>query len=145
MTVQDALHLASQVALDLIEVNPQADPPVCRIADYGRMRYDASKKEKTARKGQKTNELKQMRFRPHINEHDLESKTNKIRQFINQGHKVKLTVRFRGRELAHPNLGFELLKRVATSMKNEIRLESTPVTQGREITMTLIPSQRDTS
>jgi translation initiation factor IF-3 len=145
MTVRDALRLATQAALDLIEVKPQAEPPVCRIADYGRTQYQASKKDKAARRGQKTNDLKQIRFRPHINDHDLESKTNKIRQFIKQCHKVKLTVRFRGREIAHSNLGSDLLRRIATSMTDEVKLESKPKNQGRDITMTLILTQRDSS
>lgn len=131
--------------MDLIEVSPNAEPPVCRIDDHGRLKFQANKRERIAKKGQKTNDLKEIRLRPNIDSHDLASKTAKVKQFIEAGHKVKLTVRFRGRELAHQNLGLDLLRRIANDMKDTIRLEAAPSTQGRSITMTVIPAKRDTA
>ena len=106
--------------LDLVEVAPNADPPVARLLDYGKLRYLSSKKERETRKSQKSNELKEVRFRPNIGVHDFDAKLRKVRQFIGNGDKVKLTVRFRGREAVHNDLGLSLLKRVAEELKDDI-------------------------
>lgn len=140
MTVSDALSRARMHDLDLVEVAPNADPPVARLLDYGKLRYLSSKKERETRKSQKSNELKEVRFRPNIGTHDFDAKMRKVRQFINHGDKVKLTVRFRGREAVHQENGLFLLKKVAEEMKDEIRLEQQPSMEGRAMSMVLIPS-----
>ena len=140
MTVSDALSRARMNDLDLVEVAPNADPPVARLLDYGKLRYLSSKKERETRKSQKSNELKEVRFRPNIGTHDFDAKMRKVKQFIGNGDKVKLTVRFRGREAVHQQNGLSLLKKVAEEMKDEIRLEQQPSMEGRAMSMVLIPS-----
>ncbi|MXZ91211.1 MAG: translation initiation factor IF-3 [Chloroflexi bacterium] len=140
MTVSDALSRARMHDLDLVEVAPNADPPVARLLDYGKLRYLTSKKERETRKSQKSNELKEVRFRPNIGTHDFDAKMRKVKQFIGNGDKVKLTVRFRGREAVHQQNGLSLLKKVAEEMKDEIRLEQQPSMEGRAMSMVLIPS-----
>lgn len=140
MTVSDALSRARMNDLDLVEVAPNADPPVARLLDYGKLRYLSSKKERETRKSQKSNELKEVRFRPNIGTHDFDAKLRKVRQFIGNGDKVKLTVRFRGREAVHQQNGLSLLKRVAEELKDDIRLEQQPSMEGRAMSMVLIPS-----
>ena len=140
MTVSDALSRARMHDLDLVEVAPNAEPPVARLLDYGKLRYLSSKKERETRKTQKSNELKEVRFRPNIGTHDFDAKMRKVRQFIGHGDKVKLTVRFRGREAVHQENGLALLKKVAEEMKDEIRLEQQPSMEGRAMSMVLIPS-----
>jgi translation initiation factor IF-3 len=140
MTVSDALSRARTNDLDLVEVAPNADPPVARLLDYGKLRYLSSKKERETRKSQKSNELKEVRFRPNIGTHDFDAKLRKVRQFIGNGDKVKLTVRFRGREAVHQDHGLSLLKRVAEELKDDIRLEQQPSMEGRAMSMVLIPS-----
>ncbi len=144
MTVPDALARARTNELDLVEVAPNADPPVCRLLDYGKLRYLTSKKERETRKSQKSNELKEVRFRPNIGVHDFDSKLRKVRQFIGNGDKVKLTVRFRGREAVHQQIGLSLLKRVAEDLKDDVRLEHAPSMEGRAMSMVLIPSPTST-
>jgi translation initiation factor IF-3 len=140
MTIDKALQLARSQDLDLVEVAPNADPPVVRVLDYGKLRYLSSKKERESKRGQKSTELREIRFRPNIGEHDLEAKMRKVREFIEDGAKVKLTVRFRGREAVHQQLGLSVLKRIADDMKDEVRLERPPSIEGRALSMTLIPS-----
>ncbi len=140
MTMPDALARARASELDLVEVAPNADPPVARLLDYGKLRYLSSKKERETRKSQKSNELKEVRFRPNIGVHDFDAKLRKVRQFIGNGDKVKLTVRFRGREAVHQEHGLTLLKRVADELKDDIRLEHAPAMEGRAMSMVLIPS-----
>ena len=113
MDLARALQLARDADVDLVEVAPNSDPPVCRLLDYGKLLYLTSKKERESKKGQRSTEQKEVRFRPNIGSHDLDAKTRKIREFISDGSKVKLTVRFRGREAAHQQLGLSVLKRVA--------------------------------
>ncbi len=139
MTVPDALSRARTSDLDLVEVAPNADPPVARLLDYGKLRYLTSKKERETRKSQKSNELKEVRFRPNIGVHDFDAKLRKVRQFIGNGDKVKLTVRFRGREAVHQDHGLSLLKRVADELKDDVRLEHAPSMEGRAMSMVLIP------
>ena len=140
MDVRRALELARDADVDLVEVAPNSDPPVCRILDYGKLRYLTSKKERESKKGQKSNDLREVRFRPNIGTHDLDSKTRKVRELILDGSKVKLTVRFRGREAAHQQLGLVVLKRVADELKDEVKLEKAPALEGRALSMILIPS-----
>jgi translation initiation factor IF-3 len=140
MPIERALQLARDQDLDLVEVAPNADPPVVRVLDYGKLRYLSSKKERESKKGQKSTELREIRFRPNIGEHDLEAKMRKVREFIEDGAKVKLTVRFRGREAVHQQLGLSVLKRIADDLKDEVRLERPPAMEGRALSMTLIPS-----
>ena len=140
MTLGDAIQMARQQELDLVEVSPNADPPVARMLDYGKLRYLYSKKERESRKSQKSTELREVRFRPNIGQHDLEAKLRKVKEFIGDGAKVKLTVRFRGRESVHQQVGLGLLKRVAEDLKDEIRLEKPPSMEGRALSMILIPN-----
>ncbi|MEE8466799.1 MAG: translation initiation factor IF-3 [Dehalococcoidia bacterium] len=140
MELPRALQLARDADVDLVEVAPNSDPPVCRLLDYGKLLYLTSKKERESKKGQRSTEQKEVRFRPNIGTHDLDAKTRKIREFIGDGSKVKLTVRFRGREAAHQQLGLSVLKRVADELKDEVRLERPPAMEGRALSMVLIPA-----
>ena len=140
MPLDKAIQMARQQELDLVEVAPNADPPVARLLDYGKLRYLYSKKERESKKGQKSTELREVRFRPNIGRHDLDSKLRKVKELIGDGAKVKLTVRFRGREAVHQQLGLGLLKRVADDMKDEVRLEKPPSMEGRALSMILIPN-----
>jgi translation initiation factor IF-3 len=140
MEVRRALQLAREADVDLVEVAPNSDPPVCRLLDYGKLRYLSSKKERESKKGQKNTDLREVRFRPNIGTHDLQSKTRKVRELILDGSKVKLTVRFRGREAAHQQLGLSVLKRVADELKDDVRLERPPALEGRSLSMILIPT-----
>jgi translation initiation factor IF-3 len=141
MTLDQALQMARASDVDLVEVAPNAEPPVARLLDYGKLRYLYSKKDRESKKGQKNTELKEVRFRPNIGIHDLNSKLRKVREFIEDGSKVKLTVRFRGREAVHQQLGLSVLKRVADDLKDDVRLEKPPAMEGRALSMILIPSQ----
>ena len=140
MTVAQAIRLAQDAEVDLVEVAPNSEPPVCRLLDYGKLRYLTAKKDRESRKGQKSTELREVRFRPNIGSHDLESKTRKVRELILDGSKVKLTVRFRGREAAHQQLGLAVLKRVADDLRDEVRLEKPPALEGRALSMILLPT-----
>ena len=140
MDTRRALQMARDAEVDLVEVAPNSDPPVCRLLDYGKLLYLSAKKEKESKKGQKSTEQKEVRFRPNIGTHDLDAKVRKVREFINDGSKVKLTVRFRGREAAHQQLGLSVLRRVADELKDEVRLERAPAMEGRSLSMVLIPS-----
>ena len=144
MTLGDAIQMARQQELDLVEVAPNADPPVARMLDYGKLRYLYSKKERESRKSQKSTELREVRFRPNIGQHDLDAKLRKVKEFIGDGAKVKLTVRFRGRESVHQQVGLGRLKRVAEDLKDEIRLEKPPSMEGRALSMILIPNTTKT-
>ena len=140
MPASDALNLAREKNLDLVEVSPTADPPVCRILDYGKLRYLHAKKIKESRKSQKSTILREVRFRPNIGVHDLEAKIRKVKELLKDGAKVRVSVFFRGREVTHPELGMSLLKRVADTMKEEARLERPPAMEGRSLAITLVPS-----
>ena len=140
MAVAQAMRLAQEAEVDLVEVAPNSEPPVCRLLDYGKLRYLTAKKDRESRKGQKSTELREVRFRPNIGSHDLESKTRKVRELILGGSKVKLTVRFRGREAAHQQLGLAVLKRVADDLRDEVRLEKPPALEGRALSMILLPT-----
>lgn len=138
MPVAKAQQTAKEEGLDLVEVAPTADPPVCRVLDYGKYKYDQTKKDKKARKGQK-GLLKEVRFRPKIEEHDLQAKIRKVRALLQQGNKVMLSVRFRGREIVYPDLGWKVLQRVAGELKGEATASSQPSKNNRNIALTLTP------
>lgn len=133
----DALQLARDRGLDLVEVAPTAVPPVCRLLDYGRFKYEQEKKDREARKNQKIVLLKEVRLRPKTDEHDVDFKVKRIERFIEEGEKVKVTLRFRGREMAHPNLGRQLLEEVADRVKNVAMVERMPLMEGNTMTMIL--------
>ena len=140
MTLVAALEVAQNSDLDLVEVSPTAEPPVCRVLDYGKLRYLHAKKIKESKKSQKSTEMREVRFRPNIGAHDLESKTRKLKQLLDDGAKVRVAVFFRGREVTHPELGLALLKQVAEQVKDEARLERAPMMEGRALAIILAPS-----
>jgi translation initiation factor IF-3 len=142
MPVPQALALARERGLDLVEVAPNEVPPVCRILDYGKLRYLYSKKEREAKKSQKNTALKEVRFRPKIGSHDFSSKVRKVRELLGDGSKVKVAVVFRGREVTHPELGVTLLKRVADEVEDGSRLEKAPGMEGRSLSIVLVPSAK---
>ncbi len=140
MTVQEALAMAQERGLDLVEVAPGANPPVCRLLDYGRFRYVQTKREREARKSQKSTALREVRFRPAIGQHDLDAKYRTIQKLLDTGAKVKVTVQFRGRSITHPELGVNLLRRVAEGLQDEAKLERAPTMEGRMMSIILTPT-----
>ncbi len=130
---RDAMKLAQQKGLDLVEVSPNAEPPVCRIMDFGKFRYDESLKEREARKKAHRHALKEIKFHANVAEHDYEYKLNHVREFLGKGHKVKVSLQFRGRENAHRELGFELINRVIKELGEECAVESAPRLMGRTL------------
>ncbi|MCH7553020.1 MAG: translation initiation factor IF-3 [Chloroflexi bacterium] len=145
MSLSDALQAAEDADLDLVEVAGQADPPVCRLLEYGRFRYEQSKKERESRKSQKHVELREVRMRPRIDEHDIAFKSRMVKKFLEDGHKVKMSVLFRGREITHPELAMGLMRRVAESLQDQAKLEKPPGMEGRTMTMVLAPIGTKTS
>ncbi len=141
MPLREALERAQDVGLDLVEVAPQAKPPVCRIMDYGKYKYEQSKKAQEARKKQSYIQVKEVKMRPRTDVHDLEVKKKQIRKFIGEGNKVKVTVRFRGREIVHADMGVDLLKRVADEMSEIAVVEQMSKFEGRTVTMVLAPKK----
>lgn len=139
MPLRAALQQAQNAGLDLVEVAPQASPPVCRIMDYGKFKYEQSKKAQEARKKQSYIQVKEVKMRPRTDVHDLEVKKRQIRKFIGEGNKVKVTVRFRGREIVHAEMGVDLLKRVAEEMNDIAMVEQMSKFEGRTVTMVLAP------
>jgi len=139
--IKDALRMAQEKELDLVEIAPHAKPPVCRIMDYGKFKYEQSKREKEARKKQKTISVKEVKIRPNIEDHDLEVKTKNALKFLKEGDKVKVTLMFRGREMAHAELGKKLLKRVADITEDVAIVERQPKVEGRNMIMILAPKQ----
>ena len=139
MSIAEALALASDAGLDLVEVAPNADPPVCKILDYGKFKYQAQKRAAEARKKQKTVEVKEIKMRPTIDTHDFDVKMRNLKRFLEKGDKVKVTVRFRGREMSHANLGRELLRRVLETAGEEVKVEVHPKMEGRQMVMVLAP------
>jgi translation initiation factor IF-3 len=135
-----ALDMARDANLNLVEVSPTAVPPVCRLIDYGKYKYEQTRKEREARKHQKTQALKEMRLKPKIGEHDLDFKTKLIQSFLDDGDKVKVTVNFRGRENAHPELGRAVLEEVAKRIQGSGAVERAPLLEGRSMTMILSPA-----
>jgi len=139
MYTREAIEQAASVGLDLVEVSPNADPPVCKFLDVGKFRYEAQKKANAARKTQKTQEIKEIKMRPNIDDHDYDVKMRAIHKFIGEGDKVKVTLRFRGRELSHQQLGMNLLKRVQEDVVEIAKVESYPRMEGRQMLMVLSP------
>jgi translation initiation factor IF-3 len=133
MTVPQALELARKNNLDLVEVAPTAVPPVCRMLDYGKYKYEQTKKERQSRKAQRVIELREIRLSPKIGEHDLEFKVRSIRELLGDGNKVKVTVRFRGREITHADLGWKLLQKVVKTLEGIAVVEKQAVMEGRRM------------
>jgi len=139
MDVPSAIALAEEVGLDLVEVSPTARPPVCKILDYGKFKYQAQKKANEARKKQKTIEVKEIKMRPNIDTHDYDVKMRAMRRFFDDGDKVKVTLRFRGREMAHTQLGRQLLDRVKEDIGEIAKIEAEAKMEGRQMIMVLAP------
>ena len=138
----DALNAAEDAGLDLVEIAPNSTPPVCNILDYGRFRFNEQKKQAEARKKQKTVEVKEIKMRPSIDSHDYDTKMKAARRFLDEGDKVKMTLRFRGREMAHQELGLRLLFRVRDDLNEMAKVEAEPKLEGRQMIMILAPSGR---
>lgn len=128
--------------MDLVEVVPNADPPVARVMDYGKFRFEASKKAQEARKKQKQAQLKEVKFRPNTDDHDYNVKLKRLRHFIEEGDKVKVTLRFRGREMAHQEIGLQMLQRVEADTVDETTVEQRPRMEGRQMIMMLAPKKK---
>jgi translation initiation factor IF-3 len=139
LTTRDAMLQAFEAGLDLVEVSPNADPPVCKFLDVGKFRYEAQKKANLARKSQKTQEIKEIKMRPNIDDHDYDTKMKAMHRFIEEGDKVKVTLRFRGRELSHQQLGMNLLKRVQEDIAEVAKVEAYPRMEGRQMLMVVSP------
>ena len=133
------LELAGEVGLDLVEVSPNADPPVCKLLDYGKFKYIAQKKANEARKRQKTIDVKEIKMRPTIDDHDYLVKLRFMERFIEEGDKVKVTMRFRGREMVHQDLGMKVLMRVRDDLEPHAKIEQFPKVEGRQMTMVMSP------
>lgn len=139
LPLSKALQIALEHELDLVEVAPTASPPVCRLIDYGKYRYEQTKKERRKKRGQKASLLREVRFRPKIEEHDLQAKLRKVRELLEGGNKVRVLVRFRGREVVYPELGWNVLRKVAESLKEEAVAADHPSKDKRHIALTLFP------
>jgi translation initiation factor IF-3 len=133
------MQLAQEAGLDLVEISPNATPPVCKIMDFGKFKYEQQKRESEARKKQKIIEVKEVKFRPNTDTHDYDVKMRSVTKFLENGDKVKVTLRFRGREMAHQNLGRELLERVAEDIKELGKIENMPKMEGRQMVMMIGP------
>jgi len=134
-----AMQIAEEAGLDLVEISPNATPPVCKVMDFGKFKYEQQKRESEARKKQKIIEVKEVKFRPNTDVHDYEVKMRNVVRFLESGDKVKVTLRFRGREMAHQNLGRELLERVAEDVKEIGKVENMPKMEGRQMVMMIGP------
>jgi len=141
MYTREAMAQAQEIGLDLVEVSPNADPPVCKYLDVGKFKYETQKKAAAARKSQKVQEIKEIKMRPNIDDHDYETKMKSVKKFIEEGDKVKLTLRFRGRELAHGQLGLKLLERVRDDSLDYAKIEQLPRMEGRQMLMIMAPKQ----
>ena len=139
LTIDDALRKADEFGLDLVELQPNAEPPVVKILDYGKYKYQAQKRASEARKKQKIIDVKEIKLRPNIDSHDYDVKMRSVRKFLEAGDKVKITLRFRGREMAHVELGSQLLERVREDIEEEAKIESLPKMEGRQMIMVLAP------
>jgi translation initiation factor IF-3 len=142
VTPRRALEMAEEVGLDLVEISPNANPPVCKIMDYGKYKYEQQKRESEARKKQKIIEVKEVKFRPGTDTHDYQVKMRNVLKFLEGGDKVKITLRFRGREMAHQDLGRNLLERIAEDVKDVGRIENMPKMEGRQMIMIIGPGAK---
>ena len=136
---EEGIEIAFEAGLDLVEVSPNADPPVCKVLDYGKYKYEAQKKANEARKKQKVIDVKEIKMRPGIDEHDYQVKMRSVRRFLDEGDKVKMTIRFRGREMAHQELGMKVLDRVLEDVDELAKVEQFPKSEGRLMTMVIAP------
>ncbi len=139
VSTEEALERAHGVNLDLVEVSPNADPPVCKIIDFGKLKYEDQKRANIARKRQKTIDIKEIKLRPNIDTHDYEVKMRNACRFLDDGDKVKVTLRFRGREMAHQELGAQVLQRVRDELEEIAKVEQMPKFEGRQVTMVMAP------
>ncbi|WP_258547089.1 translation initiation factor IF-3 [Falsiruegeria litorea] len=139
VTPSRAMQMADEAGLDLVEISPNAAPPVCKIMDFGKFKYEQQKRESEARKKQKIIEVKEVKFRPNTDTNDYDVKMRNVYKFLENGDKVKVTLRFRGREMAHQNLGRELLERVASDIKEHGKIENMPKMEGRQMIMMIGP------
>ncbi len=135
--IESALEMATEVGLDLVEISPNAEPPVCKVLDYGKFKYETQKKKHEARKKQKVIDVKEIKMRPSIDEHDYQVKMRNARRFLGDGDKVKVTIRFRGREMAHQELGMKVLDRVRDELEEVAKVEQFPQVEGRMMTMVI--------
>ncbi len=142
VTPSRAMDLALAAGLDLVEISPNATPPVCKIMDFGKFKYEQQKRESEARKKQKVIEVKEVKFRPGTDTHDYDVKLRNVLKFLEKGDKVKITLRFRGREMAHQNLGRELLQRIAEDVKEMGKVENMPKMEGRQMVMMIGPQAK---
>ncbi len=136
---ETAIRKAEEAGLDLVEISPNADPPVCKILDIGKYKYEEQKRKNEARKKQKVIEVKEIKLRPNIDDHDYDVKMRAMKRFLEEGDKVKVTLRFRGREMAHMELGHQLLARVKADFENDAKVEQEPRSEGRQIVMVVAP------
>ena len=136
---EEGIEIAFEAGLDLVEVSPNADPPVCKVLDYGKYKYEAQKKANEARKKQKVIDVKEIKMRPGIDEHDYQVKMRSVRRFLDEGDKVKMTIRFRGREMTHQELGMKVLDRVREDVDELAKVEQFPKSEGRLMTMVIAP------
>ena len=139
MKTEEAIAEAESHGLDLVEVSPNADPPVCKILDYGKFKFEAQKKRNEAKKKQKVIEVKEIKLRPNIDEHDYQVKMRSVQKFLDEGDKVKITLRFRGREMAHQELGVNVLNRVREDTDEVAKIEAFPKLEGRQMIMVIAP------
>lgn len=139
VSIDKALEMAKKASLDLVEISPNATPPVCKILDYGKYKYEAQKKASLAKKKQKTVEVKEIKLRPGIEKHDYDVKMRSIDKFLNAGDKVKVTLRYRGREMAHQDIGMDVLNRVREQFAEVTKIEQMPKMEGRQMIMILAP------
>ncbi len=137
VATEEAQKMADEAGLDLIEVSPNSDPPVCKLLDYGKYKYDAQKKAAVARKRQKTFDVKEIKMRPGIDQHDYDVKMRSIVRFLEEGDKVKVTLRFRGREMVHQEIGAQVLQRVRDDLGELVKIEQSPKLEGRQMTMVM--------
>lgn len=139
MSFRDALNYAMDKGMDLVEISPNAKPPVCRVMDYGKYRFEQVKREKEAKKNQRVTQIKEVKFRPNIEDHDFETKIKNAERFLNDGDKVKVTVMFRGREITHQELGFAICKRTTERLAEVAIVEKPPKVEGKNMTLILVP------
>ncbi len=141
MSAREALNIAREVGLDLLEISPQANPPVCKIMDYGKWKYEEQKKLSEMKKAQKVVEIKELKIRPNIDVHDFQVKIKAAQRFIEDGNKVKFTVRFKGREITNQDAGVELLNRVKAELGDTIKVDKAPAMEGRQMIMFVVPNK----
>ena len=139
VSIKQALEMAVEAGLDLVEISPHSDPPVCKILDFGKYKYEAQKRKNEARKKQKTIDVKEIKMRPNIDVHDYDVKMRAIHKFLGEGDKVKVTMRFRGREMAHQELGMKVLERVRDDVGELAKVEQLPKLEGRQMIMVMAP------